>query len=178
MIVWDRFVRTAHWSLAACVLIAWASGEWKLASSELHEWTGYAVLVVIALRVAWGWLGPRNARFGQFIAGPSRTLAYARALVRGREPRYVGHNPLGAWMIVALLVTAALAALTGWLSITDRYWGVAWLQDTHSALSDVLIVLITAHVVGVLYTSARHGENLIAAMWSGAKRPPAPGDVV
>jgi cytochrome b len=178
VIVWDRFVRIAHWSLAACVLTAWASGEWKLTSGErLHEWTGYAVLAITALRLAWGWIGPGYARFGQFIAGPSRTLEYARAFVRGSEARYLGHNPLGGWMIVALLATATLAALTGWLSVTDRYWGVAWMQDAHSALSDALIALVALHIAGVVYTSVRHRENLIGAMCSGVKHPPAPGDV-
>jgi cytochrome b len=176
--VWDRFVRIAHWTLAACVLTAWLTGEWKLKSAEwLHEWVGYAVLVVITLRVVWGWTGSRYARFSQFVAGPSRTLGYARALLRGGEPRYIGHNPLGGWMIVALLVTAALAAVSGWLSVTDRYWGVAWMQDLHGALSDVLIALVVLHLAGVGYTSLRHGENLAAAMVRGVKRAPGPGDV-
>src|SRR5262249_23229241 len=72
--VWYRLVRVAHWSLAACVLAAWATAELKLKSAEqLHEWLGYAALAVIALRVAWGWIGPRYARFGHFVAGPART---------------------------------------------------------------------------------------------------------
>ena len=177
MKVWDLFVRVAHWSLVVCVLTAWLTGE-KIKSAEpLHEWTGYAVLAVIALRLVWGWIGPRHARFREFIAGPTRTLAYASAVVHGREPRYLGHNPLGGWMIVALLASAALASLTGWLSITDRYWGVAWLQELHHVLGDALIVLALCHVAGVAYTSVRHDENLVAAMWTGVKRPPRAGDM-
>jgi cytochrome b len=164
--------------LAACVLTAWITGEFKLKSAEwIHEWSGYAVLIVIALRVVWGFVGPRYARFAQFVAGPSRTLAYAKAAVRRVEPRYVGHNPLGAWMIVALLATAALAALSGWLSITDRFWGVAWVQDAHHLLGDALIALASLHVAGVVYTSLREGENLVTAMLSGIKRPAGPGDI-
>ena len=178
MKVWDRFVRVAHWSLAACVLAAWITAEVKLKSAEpLHEWLGYAALAVIALRFAWGWIGSRYARFAQFVAGPARTLAYAKALLRGGEPRYVGHNPLGGWMIVALLSTAALASLRGWLSITDRFWGAEWVQETHEVLGNALIVLVALHVAGVLYTSWRQRENLAAAMLSGVKRPPGPGDV-
>jgi len=176
--VWDRFVRVAHWTLAACVVTAWLTGQWRLESTErLHEWSGYAVLAVIALRVAWGWIGPRYARFSQFVAGPSRTLGYANAVLRRLEPRYIGHNPLGGWMIVALLGTAVLASLSGWLSITDRFWGVAWVQDAHHLLGDGLIVLAAVHVTGVVYTSIRQGENLVAAMFRGVKRPPEPGDV-
>jgi cytochrome b len=176
--VWDRCVRIAHWTLAACVLTAWLTGEIRIKSLEaVHEWLGYGALAVIAARLVWGLIGSRHARFSQFIAGPARTLAYAREVLRGKEARHVGHNPLGGWMIVALLATATLAALTGWLSVTDRYWGVAWMQDTHAALSNALIALVALHVAGVMYTSVRHRENLIGAMWSGVKRPPAPGDV-
>lgn len=178
MKVWDRFVRTAHWSLAGCVLAAWITAESKLKSVEaLHEWLGYAALAVIALRLAWGWIGPRYARFREFIAGPAHTLAYARAVLRGDEPRYLGHNPLGGWMIVALLSTAALAALSGWLSVTDRFWGVEWVQETHEVLGNAVIVLAVLHVAGVVYTSWRQRENLAAAMLSGIKRPAEPGDV-
>jgi cytochrome b len=176
--VWDRLVRVAHWSLAACVLAAWITAESKLKSAErIHEWLGYAALAVVALRLTWGWIGPRYARFGQFVAGPARTLAYAKTLLRGAEPRYIGHNPLGGWMIVALLATAALASLSGWLSITDRFWGVKWLQETHEVLGNTLIALAAVHVAGVVYTSRRQRENLAAAMLSGIKRPPEPGDV-
>lgn len=178
MKVWDLFVRIAHWTLAVCVLTAWTTGEWKFNSAEpIHEWGGYAVLVVIALRVVWGFVGSRYARFVQFTAGASRTVAYAKAVLRGMEPRYVGHNPLGAWMILALLATAALASLSGWVSITDRFWGVAWVQDTHHVLGDALIALVVLHVAGVVFTSLRQGENLVAAMVSGIKRPAGPGDV-
>lgn len=178
MKVWDRFVRVAHWSLAACVLAAWITAEAKLKSAEaIHEWLGYAALAVIALRCAWGWIGTRYARFEQFVATPSRVFAYAKAVLRGIEPRYVGHNPLGGWMIVALLATAALASLSGWLSVTDRFWGVEWVQEAHELLGNAVIVLAALHVTGVLYTSWRQRENLGAAMLSGVKRPPEPGDV-
>ena len=178
MKVWDRFVRVAHWTLVTCVLAAWATGEVKIKPLEpLHEWLGYGVLAVIAARLVWGFIGSRYARFAQFIAGPARGLAYARAVLGGSEPRYLGHNPLGGWMIVALLATAAAASLTGWLSITDRYWGVAWVEETHEVLSNLLIALAVLHVAGVVYTSLRQRENLVAAMWTGVKRPPSGGDI-
>jgi cytochrome b len=177
--VWDRFVRVAHWSLAVCVLAACLTAELKLKSAEpLHEWLGYAALAVIAMRLAWGWIGPNYARFRQFVAGPARTFSYAKAVLRGDEPRHLGHNPLGGWMIVALLATAALASLSGWLSVTDRFWGVEWVQEAHEALGNAVVALAALHVAGVVYTSWRQRENLAAAMLSGLKRPPGPGDVV
>ena len=172
MKVWDPFVRVAHWGLVASVAAAWFTRE------ALHEWLGYAALAIVALRVAWGFVGPGYARFRQFVRGPAATLAYARAFVARAEPRYLGHNPLGSWMIVALLATVALACATGWLSITDRYWGVAWVQDSHEFFADALVALAGLHVAGVIYTSLRHRENLAAAMITGRKQPARPGDVV
>ena len=178
MKVWDGFVRVAHWTLAASVLVAWITSEWKLdAARRVHEWAGYVALGVVALRCAWGLVGSRYARFAQFVASPARTLAYAASLLRGAEPRYIGHNPLGAWMIVALLATVTLASASGWLFITERFWGVDWVEDLHEALGNTVIVLVGLHVAGVMFTSLRERENLAAAMFTGRKRPPGPGDV-
>ena len=132
MLVWDPVVRIAHWILAACVIAAWFT------RGATHDGLGYGAIGVVALRLVWGWVGPRHAHFGEFVRSPASTLAYARAVLAGVEPRYLGHNPLGAWMIVALLAMIALVAGTGWLSTTDRFWGVEWLQETHHVLADAL----------------------------------------
>lgn len=176
--VWDAPVRVAHWALVGSVLVAWITSEFpgKL-SAAIHEWAGYAVLGVVALRFAWGWMGPRYARFATFVRSPAETLAYARMLAARSEPRYIGHNPLGAWMIVALLAMAVLAAGSGWLYITDRFWGEQWLEELHGGLSYALLALAGLHVAGVVATSLRHRENLASAMLSGRKRAPQPGDV-
>ena len=170
--VWDPFVRVAHWSLVGSIVAAWFT------SKTLHEWLGYLALGIVVLRIAWGGIGPRYARFGHFVLGPKATFAYAKALAARVEPRYLGHNPLGGWMIVALLVTVALTCASGWLSITDRFWGVAWVQETHALLADALVALAALHVAGVAYTSLRHRENLPRAMVTGSKLPPRPGDVI
>ena len=172
MKVWDPFLRAAHWCLVAAIAAAWFT------SKALHEWLGYAALGIVALRVVWGGIGPHYARFRQFVPGPAATLAYARAVAARADPRYLGHNPLGGWMIVALLGTVALTCASGWLSVTDRFWGVAWVQDTHALLADMLVALAALHVGGVVYSSLRHRENLPRAMVTGCKPPPRPGDVV
>jgi len=169
--VWDPFVRVAHWCLVASIAAAWFT------SKALHEWLGYVALGIVLLRIVWGGIGSRYARWPQFVLGPRATLAYARAVVARIEPRYLGHNPLGGWMIVALLGTVVLTGATGWLSVTDRFWGVAWVQDTHAFLADVLVALAGLHVAGVIFTSLRHRENLPLAMVTGRKAPPRPGDV-
>jgi cytochrome b len=172
--VWDPFVRIGHWALAGGVALAWLTREgWR----ETHEWIGYATLALVALRVAWGLAGSRYARFSQFVRSPAATLRYAGEVLRRSEPRHLGHNPLGGWMIVALLATVAATGFTGWLYTTDAFWGVEWLADLHGRLTDLLLALAALHVLGVVLASRRHRENLVAAMLHGRKRPPSGSDV-
>ena len=165
--IWDPLVRIGHWALVLCVSIAWLTrhrpGPW-------HEWLGYAAAAVVSLRLIWGWCGSRHARFADFLRGPAATLRYARAVLARTEPVILGHNPLGGWMVVALLLTVALVCGTGWLYTTDRYWGVEWVETLHRTLTNLLILLVLLHVAGVVYTSWRHRENLVAAMFHGCKR--------
>ncbi len=169
--VWDPLVRVAHWTLVTCVLAAWLTAELESeAGRRAHEWLGYGALAVIAVRVVWGWVGPGYARFSDFVRGPAQTMAYARLVAARAEPRYLGHNPLGGWMVIALLTMAIAAGATGWLSVTDRFWGVKWVQELHEALANTLLWLAGFHVAGVIYTSVRHRENLVRAMFTGRKR--------
>jgi cytochrome b len=172
--VWDPLVRVFHWSLVLSVLAAWLTrhggGAW-------HEWLGYAALALIALRLVWGFTGSRYARFTQFMRSPANTLDYARRVLSGKEQRHLGHNPLGAWMIVALLLSIAVAGITGWLYTTDRFWGVEWMEDLHEAFAIAVLALAAVHVAGVVFSSWRHRENLVAAMLHGRKRAPGPEDV-
>ncbi len=165
--VWDPLVRIGHWSLVACIALAWVSGE---GGKELHEGVGYAALAIIALRLVWGVIGSHYARFGEFLRAPAATLQYAARVLAGNEPRYLGHNPLGGWMIVCLLACIALTGITGWLYTTDEYFGVEWVGELHEALADALLALIALHVAGVVLASKRHHENLVAAMLHGRKR--------
>lgn len=106
--VWDLLVRVLHWGLVAAFALAWLTAE---ENEGLHELAGYAVLALIAVRVVWGFVGSRYARFRQFVRGPGTFVDYLREAIRGREPRYIGHNPAGAVMIVALLLTMSATAL-------------------------------------------------------------------
>lgn len=167
--VWDPLVRVGHWLLVATVALAWLTRE---GGGARHEWLGYAALAIVAVRIVWGFTGPTHARFAQFVHPPAATLEYTRRVIGGSEPRYLGHNPLGGWMVLALLLTVALTGLSGWLYTTDRFWGVEWVERVHALLADLLLILVGAHVAGVLYTSLRHRENLVAAMLHGRKRAP------
>ncbi|CCF18377.1 Cytochrome B561 [Pseudorhizobium banfieldiae] len=172
--VWDPYVRIFHWSLVASIALAWlAADEVK----DVHEFAGYAAGALVASRLVMGLIGSRYARFSQFVRGPRKTIAYAAAMLRNREPRHMGHNPLGGLMILLLIFLVSLAGLTGWLQTTDAYWGVEWVSEAHEIVVNTLLVSIALHVFGVAVESVRHGENLALAMVTGRKRPPENDDI-
>ena len=172
--VWDPLVRIGHWTLVVGIVAAWltrhGAGTW-------HEWLGYIVLAMVILRVAWGFIGSHYARFAQFVHSPSDTLNYGKQILDGHEPRHVGHNPLGGWMIVALLFATAAVCASGWIYTTDQYWGVKWVEELHEGLTNVLFTLVALHIGGVIFSSLRHRENLLASMFHGRKRVPMDNDV-
>lgn len=172
--VWDRAVRVLHWTLVISVAL---SAIGLVALFGVHQPAGYVALAAVLARVAWGAFGGRYARFAQFVRGPRAALRYARQVASGREPRFIGHNPLGGWMVVALVLCVIGLALTGWLYTTDAFFGDATVEWVHRALAWWLLGLVVAHVCGVLFTGLRHRENLIAAMLDGRKRAPASDDI-
>lgn len=164
---WDAPVRLFHWALVALLPAAWLTHDLR---GPWHEGLGYAAAAVVALRVGWGFVGSSSARFGSFVRRPEVTMAYARAVFSGHAPRHVGHNPLGGWMVVALLAVVASICLSGWLFTTDWLWGYVWLSSTHAALGWLLVGLVVIHVAGVVFTSWHQRENLVRSMVDGRKR--------
>ena len=164
--VWDRLVRLLHWGLVLSLSLSWLG---TFAIAGVHQPLGYLALAIALLRLLWGGIGSRYARFAQFVRGPRATWAYLFAVLQRREQRHLGHNPLGACMVLALLANVAGLALTGWLYTTDRFWGDATVETWHVALAWTLLGLVLLHVAGVLFTSLRQRENLVAAMFSGNK---------
>lgn len=172
--VWDPLVRIFHWSLVGVFAFAFLTGdEWDAA----HETAGYVAAGLVAFRILWGLVGPRRARFTDFVRGPGSVAAYLRDAATFRARRHLGHNPAGGAMVMALLAAVAGIATTGFMMTTDTWWGVEWVEEAHEALVYATLGLIALHVGGVILASIEHRENLVRSMLTGRKRAAAPGDV-
>ncbi|WP_172330661.1 cytochrome b/b6 domain-containing protein [Mangrovicoccus sp. HB161399] len=171
--VWDPFVRVFHWSVVAAVILNQAVLD---PGKTAHRYVGYAVAGLLALRLVWGFAGTRHARFRDFAAPPGRVLRHLAAALRGRDPRYVGHNPAGGAMMLALMALLAAICLTGWMQKLDMFWGVIWVEDLHAILADLLVWMALLHAAAAVLESFRHRENLIWSMVDGRKRAERPGE--
>ena len=165
--VWDPLVRVFHWSLATLFVTAYLTGE---DGGQVHIAAGYAIAGLIALRIGWGFVGPRHARFSSFVQSPREVLAYLRDVARLRAPRYLGHNPAGGAMIIALLVMLGGTGITGYMTTTDAFWGAKWVEEVHETFAALTVGLVVLHVLGVFLSSLLHGENLVKSMITGWKR--------
>jgi cytochrome b len=165
--VWDPFVRVFHWSLVTLFIVAFVTGD---EIERLHVAVGYVIAGLVALRIVWGFLGPRRARFSDFMRPPGETIAYMGMAVRRRAPRYIGHNPAGGVMVVALLTMLIAISVTGFMMTSDAFWGAEWVEEVHEGLVYATLGLIALHIGGVLVASYEQGENLVKAMITGHKR--------
>jgi cytochrome b len=165
--VWDPIVRIFHWTVAAGVI---ANLTLLRHDEKPHIYIGYVVVAALAFRLVWGIVGRGHARFASFIPGPRGFFAYVGAMLRRKEPRFVGHNPAGAAMIIVLLALLATVGTSGWMMGLDRFWGVAWVETLHEVAANLLIGAVALHVMGAIAESVRHRENLPLAMITGYKR--------
>lgn len=179
--VWDPLVRIFHWALVGGFATAFIVEDDLLG---VHVWAGYLVLSLIAVRLVWGLIGTRHARFSAFVRKPSDVLAYVRDALRLRAPRYLGHNPAGGAMVIALMIAVVLTGLSGlavygaeelsgplapMMSSLPGSWG-HFFEEVHEVMANLTLVLIVAHVAGVIFSSLSHRENLIGGMITGLKR--------
>ena len=172
--VWDPLVRIFHWSLVGLFAFAFLTGdEWQTP----HELAGYAIAGLIAFRLVWGFAGSRYARFSNFLYRPSTVAGFVNDTFRMKARRYLGHNPAGGLMVIALLIVIAVISLTGWMMTTDAYWGLDWVEELHEASAFAALGLIGLHIGGVIVASLEHGENLVRAMITGRKRAAGTDDI-
>jgi len=177
--VWDPLVRLFHWSLLAACVVAYLTQE---ENYDLHLYAGYAVLGLVLFRVLWGLVGPRHARFTDFLYGPGAVIRYLRGLWRSPATRYLGHNPAGGAMVIKLLLTLLVITVSGValdaaenragpLAATRLFLYRDQIIDLHVVSTNVGLGLVALHLLGVLHASIAHRENLVRALITGRKRP-------
>jgi cytochrome b len=164
--VWDPFVRVFHWSL---VTLFAANALFVDDDGKLHIWIGYAVLGLVLLRLVWGVIGTRYARFSSFPPSMRAAREQLSDIATGRRHMHAGHTPLGAWMIYNLLLALLVICVSGYLMTTDMFWGTEWPEELHEfsvAWAEISVVL---HIAAVVFESRRLRTNLPRAMVTGYK---------
>jgi cytochrome b len=175
--VWDPLVRLSHWGLLAAFVTAYLT---QARAYDLHLAAGYTVLGLVAVRILWGFVGTRHARFADFVRGPAAVLGYCKALAARRAPPYVGHNPAGGAMILALLAVMLVIALSGValdaaenragpLGLTRLFLHTGLIARILTWSTNLALVLIAIHVLAVIHASHALGESLVRAMITGRK---------
>ncbi|KAB2935654.1 MAG: cytochrome B [Candidatus Contendobacter sp.] len=194
ILVWDPLVRLFHWTLVVAFTLAYFSqegpfedlldqvdGDWLQA---IHVWAGYTIAGLLLFRLLWGFAGPHHARFSDFVRGPRETLRYVKDVLTLRAPRHLGHNPAGGAMIVALLLSLTITVVAGLMLYgADKGLGplaslllassdaaIHSIEEVHEFFANFTLLLVVGHLVGVIWESLLHRENLAHAMITGRKR--------
>lgn len=171
--VWDIFVRITHWTVAALVLadLTVLDEDWPA-----HRWAGYVVLVLVGLRLVWGLIGTRYARFSAFPPSVEAARAHLAGLLRGQKTVHLSHNPLGALMIYNFWAALIAVCLTGMLLTMGSFWGIGLVKGLHELIANWIAISIILHLVGVFVETWHSKVNLVRAMITGEKEIPGPGD--
>ena len=179
--VWDIFIRVFHWSLLATFTISYIQED---DFPTLHIYSGYTMMALITLRLIWGFIGSKHARFSNFVVRPDAAIKYMKEVVQFRAKRYMGHNPAGGMMVIALLISLSMTLLFGLLTygasefsgpLAGIVSGVSELsanifEELHEFFANFTLFLVVLHVIGVAIASLQHKENLVKSMVNGYKQ--------
>lgn len=170
--VWDGFVRLFHWGTA---LLFFANVTLLEGEDKLHAYVGYVLFGLVLLRLVWGLVGSRYARFSAFWPRPAAVVAHVKGLFTGETETHLSHNPLGALMVFNLLAVLLLIGITGLMLESDTFWGVAWVEEAHEIVTDYGLICVALHIAGVIFETRRSKVNLVMAMFNGRKEFPEQG---
>ena len=174
--VWDLPLRLFHWLLVACIVGSLISVNIGGNALEYHAYFGYSILTLLIFRLVWGFVGSTHARFASFFPSPAKIMNY----LQGNSPRVLGHNPIGALSVFALLFVLCVQVFTG-LFVDDEisFQGpfakyasnsvVSFLSEIHEGNQVVIYTLITIHIAAIWAYKKFKGENLIKPMITGDK---------
>jgi len=167
IMVWDMPVRIFHWLLVICFAGAWLSSEserWAM----IHYAFGYTACLLVLIRMVWGLIGTRYARFSQFIKGTKAVLEHFMAMLRGHPHHTVGHNPAGGLVMFALMLLILLIGLTGYLSVKEFLGN--FVSEAHEVFSSLALGLVIIHVIAAIGMSLIERQNLVRSMVNGKKQ--------
>ena len=174
--VWDLPVRVFHWLLVLCIIGSLISVNLSGNAIEWHAYFGYSILTLLIFRITWGFVGSTHARFASFFPNREKILNY----LQGNAPRVLGHNPIGALSVFALLFALSVQVITG-LFVDDEIafqgplakyvpnWVASFLSEIHEGNQVVIYTLIAIHIAAIIYYKKFKGEDLIKPMISGDK---------
>ncbi|MEX1147603.1 MAG: cytochrome b/b6 domain-containing protein [Sphingomonadales bacterium] len=176
--LWDIPTRLFHWSLVILFGVSFYTGE--NGPMDIHQISGITILVLVLFRILWGLVGSTTARFASFLRGPGAVFGYVRALLRRDPPHTAGHNPLGGWVVMAMLVLVGAQASLGLFANDDLFFEgpLAWmvdgdtstrLTDLHHDLFGIILIVVIVHIVAVVGYLVLLRENLIGPMVTGRK---------
>ncbi len=184
VVVWDFAVRVFHWLLVILIAFMWWSGKQKGAWMTYHFYAGYAIVGLMVFRIIWGFVGGTHARFADFIYGPSAIFDYLKTLPSRTAAKFAGHNPVGGWSAVLMILCVAAQVGTGLFASNDdtgfegplaKFVSGAMsgtLTSIHRISINVLLGLIAVHIGAVFYYLLHKKENLITPMLTGRKMLP------
>ena len=179
--VWDILVRLFHWSLVVAFTVAYLTED---DFEDIHVIAGYVVLGLIIFRLIWGTVGSRYARFNSFMVKPSTAISYIKDIKNHSAKRYIGHNPAGAMMVLALIISLLMTTVFGLMLYgAEEFSGplasvmsdvskstAHTIEEIHEFFANFTLFLIVLHVLGVISASYQHKENLVLSMFNGKKR--------
>lgn len=178
--IWDLPSRLSHWAIALLFAAQFISGQYGLFSTAVHLWFGYALLAVVLFRILWGLVGSETARFSRFLLGPSAVLRYLGRLPDRKPTHSPGHNPVGGWSVVLMLLLLIVQSVTGLFFETwDELRGplaervsrdtAMFMTDLHATLHWPLLVIVLIHIVAVFWYRVRKREDRIGPIFGSGR---------
>ena len=169
VVVWDPLVRLIHWGVALTILLNSTIVD---DDSDLHKWLGYIAVGLVCVRLVWGIVGPRYAKFTAFPPNPFTAIQHLKTMFNDKKTVHLSHNPLGALMVYNIWLSIILIAITGYMMGTVMFFGIEWVEEVHELIFGWLIFSIVLHIGGVLLDSKLTGVRLVVSMISGRKNIP------
>ncbi len=179
-LIWDLPTRLFHWTLTVLIALQYATAKFGFLSMDWHFRFGYATITLIVFRVSWGVVGSQTSRFSHFVRSPQAVFRYLRSQFSTNPQSGVGHNPLGGWSVVVLLIVVAVQGVSGLFAsdgidtdgpLSEKVSSatVKLFTRVHSWNQTILLILIALHVVAIVLYFVLRNDNLLTPMIDGKK---------